>query len=959
MKWKSPLLIFILFILGFVIFMPVLGVQAIDNSIYYSFENDYLYDGSLPEVSNEFNIRNKTAGHYPATYSFENDVIGSEPEGWIITDGINYNASIISNLDGHQNVLSFNDNNNTNWLILRNSFVSKQESGTIEFWLRTTAITEKTQFNLLVGSVAKTWFYIQNSKFQYYDGSTKDIPNVGVPINNIWYRVRIDFECGVGGYLGLGADQIQYTINGVSSGFLNFAVSVLYIDGIAIESDIANVNYKFYFDSIGYSWDISYDNNYVESVEIMDGWGSIYAGDVINTRIDDTSYLTFIPVEGEGTYWLDVKIFFDGIILNNDLLNVYLFTSFDTSNAIVLDDDNNMIIESSTTDILQIIDLEIDVNSYLRLSSSNAGSSFYLYMDFVIIKTNESINYEIGDNRWISEMIPTNELEVDKFEFASNSTGDLYVIGSNVIENRTVSETNGNIQIVSDDGFDKCISFKPTSVDTLLILSNTYEGYTFDNDDYLEYGFSLKVKGFSYLIEFFTFKLIFESGNPFYLYLLVDADEYVVYWKNYTAPGLGETLIGYNKYGVTGINEMIIDFSTIFCNGTYLINYNDSIPYYHDNLPIGFLGMPTSERSFYFVAGAILSTHFKLINYVYFSYTSEFLLDYDYLYVNGESISNEIMPDNIYILNVISASLTEYNFISIDFNYDSFNESMILNNISMLLSNEIQLINYNENYIDGYFKNLYSDVFLNGFYLSIDNSSVFEILNIKIYGVKLHNEFTGQKHPLEFDYANVNIQESYFYVDDYNNLRFKLNITNDNLEYIQATFDVSNVATYDTSFIYIFSKTGLGNGYLRLNYMDATSTIFYLTSYTSSNNVMLPQDKIIDSFIILFSDNDDYNAVYTYGYVASFVLAYTSDYSLTIITVALMDTIIGLLVIILPSFLFSIKLGKKSIIPFMSIMSVACFIFGLIPMWLFFILMLCFGALLMVQYKGDVDVITN
>ncbi|MBY9021805.1 MAG: hypothetical protein KGD67_12175, partial [Candidatus Lokiarchaeota archaeon] len=78
-----------------------------------------------------------------------------------------------------------------------------------------------------------------------------------------------------------------------------------------------------------------------------------------------------------------------------------------------------------------------------------------------------------------------------------------------------------------------------------------------------------------------------------------------------------------------------------------------------------------------------------------------------------------------------------------------------------------------------------------------------------------------------------------------------------------------------------------------------------------------------------------------------------------IITVALMDTIIGLLVIIVPSFLFSIKLGKKSIIPFMSVMSVACFIFGLIPMWLFFILMLCFGALLMIQYKGDDDIITT
>ena len=62
----------LLFASGFLmLFTP--SVVAVGEDIDYNFENDYLYNGSLPESTNDFNVRNKTAGHYNGTYSFENE----------------------------------------------------------------------------------------------------------------------------------------------------------------------------------------------------------------------------------------------------------------------------------------------------------------------------------------------------------------------------------------------------------------------------------------------------------------------------------------------------------------------------------------------------------------------------------------------------------------------------------------------------------------------------------------------------------------------------------------------------------------------------------------------------------------------------------------------------------------------------------------------------------------------
>ena len=961
MKWKSYLLIVILIILGLVIFITVLNVQAVDNSIYYTFENDYLYDDSLPEMSNDFNVRNKTAGHYNATYSFENDSFIELNE-----NDIGCTSELLESYYNHYTVLNLTDNSDSGYVNIRNYVLEHPIVGIIEFWYLTDDISINSyQYLYFTGydqsgqiSFRISFCYQNGNTISYSDGSSW-FPIFTELLAYQWFHIRIDFDYTI--------DKCDVYINNQLLGNqISYVVAGTYLSGVYFTSrgdSNGNIPYSHYIDAIGYSWDktdlLINETYYIDTVDMHYGTKSVL---ISNSYCDDESYflLTSEWVETAEAYYVQTE----NLGFNVEPYGRYAYFSYDIVSSLP-----NTRINVNDVD-WKIGSPNLDADNQLHLSVNDvyiwagSGSAFTLRVYyFELVSSTYIYHYEIGDNWWISEMIPTNQLEVDKFEFVSNSTSDFYDVGTNIIEGWDISESDGFIEIANDGGLDNSILFDVENKGCYSTMNRSFDVFT--SDDYIEFGFKMTIDGWSYsdgANKFYIYLNDTDNDVLFKFYILTSHNSQIVYLANAGEFPIyhlyGWSVLSHNYYIYSDNTSMTFYLNLIFYNGTCSFNYSDNIDY--SDFPIS---EPLEQYSYYndtsfnieldvvkFIS--FINTWSIILNHIY---SSNFYLDYIYLYVNGESISTELYPENVYLLSTLGVSLLEYNFLEITFNNDGYD-----NNVSIYINDDIHIIDYNDYFYDNvYFINLYSDADFYGFYLRIYNGSTFEIINIKLSGVKLHNEFTSEKYLLEFDYQNINITDSYFYADDDNNLRFKLNITNDDLEYIQATFDVENIGTYDKSFIYTYSKTGLGEGYLRLNYIDDTSTILYLTDYMSSNNVLLPQDKVIDSFIILFSDNDDFNDGYTYGFVDSFVLSYTSDYSLTIITVALMDTIIGLLVIILPSFLFSIKLGKKSIIPFMSIMSVTCYIFGLIPMWLFFILMLCFGALLMIQYKGDDDIITT
>ncbi len=170
-----------------------------------------------------------------------------------------------SSLDGHGNVLEFYDNDGTYNVATHILMDSAETSGTIEFWIRSDDVTLASYFNVYDDATQVFGFRIDNDKFQYYDGSWNDSAGVGTPSDDTWYHVRIDFECGAGGYQGLAADKWTFYINGTeqSSGDLDFGSAVDDINILTLETDDSDSGYSMFIDAISYSWDTeSHANGY-------------------------------------------------------------------------------------------------------------------------------------------------------------------------------------------------------------------------------------------------------------------------------------------------------------------------------------------------------------------------------------------------------------------------------------------------------------------------------------------------------------------------------------------------------------------------------------------------------------------------------------------------------------------------------------------------------------------------
>ena len=119
-------------------------------------------------------------------------------------------------------------------------------------------------------------------------------------------------------------------------------------------------------------------------------------------------------------------------------------------------------------------------------------------------------------------------------------------------------------------------------------------------------------------------------------------------------------------------------------------------------------------------------------------------------------------------------------------------------------------------------------------------------------------------------------------------------------------------------------------------------------------NLILPQQQIIKSFTILITDNNN-NDYYgnSEGYISSIKLIYYPDIELTILTLSLVEIMIPLIVLLIPTLAISSVYGKKAIIPMLILMTLICFISNLINVEIFFIMMLCLGSALFLQYKKE------
>jgi len=222
-----------------IIFLNILFIVSITNFFNITKYSNEFERSNTSKISNlklsgpEINITSPfestyiepMSGYYPATMGFENDEDGSIPEKWYTwVSGGNPQPQIISSMDTHNKVLQFHDQTGGGQTSIYQVFEGNKSSGTIEIWFYITDITQRTRiYGRNVTPSYSFHFRVESSKWEYNNGSTwKDVPNVPIPENNNWTHIRIDFECGSEGYLGLESDEYIISIDGISSGPLPF-----------------------------------------------------------------------------------------------------------------------------------------------------------------------------------------------------------------------------------------------------------------------------------------------------------------------------------------------------------------------------------------------------------------------------------------------------------------------------------------------------------------------------------------------------------------------------------------------------------------------------------------------------------------------------------------------------------------------------------------------------------------
>ncbi|MFX1258835.1 MAG: PKD domain-containing protein, partial [Promethearchaeota archaeon] len=270
---------------------------------YYA-NHDFRYDvvGTNPRDWVVDDTEPTTTGNYYATYSFEADENGQVPSGWTESSDVGCEARVHSGIYGHNKVLRFSDTSGGAADIKLQNL--NQESGTVEFYVMHQD-TGKSYINFEMRSAGGTKliqikFNNHNYHLMRYRESDDDMVTIQYMNPNRWYHIRVDFEFGTGGYMGLGADRFNIWVDSVKrvSNVPTYRTgsAVGYIDLDTEDDKVLGSGYAFY-DAFGLSWDENYDigDNLKSPLDISIVDGGEYYKEVV--QMSDKSTTSSVKME--------------------------------------------------------------------------------------------------------------------------------------------------------------------------------------------------------------------------------------------------------------------------------------------------------------------------------------------------------------------------------------------------------------------------------------------------------------------------------------------------------------------------------------------------------------------------------------------------------------------------------------------------------------------------------------
>ncbi|KKM23200.1 hypothetical protein LCGC14_1617610, partial [marine sediment metagenome] len=188
-------------------------------------------------------------GVYRATYSFTDELDGTDPLEWTLSEPTG-TINIISDLDGHNKVVEIDDTGGSAIYMYQDFTDGSQTSGTVEFWYRNDDVTDLMYFWFKVEGANKIRIIVSGDKIQYYYGGGYNDATGGGVLDDTWYHFRIVFDCV--------PDTYSFYLNGVLlDADIPFEELAVYISKLQFQTS-GGATSLHYIDAIAYSWDNDY-----------------------------------------------------------------------------------------------------------------------------------------------------------------------------------------------------------------------------------------------------------------------------------------------------------------------------------------------------------------------------------------------------------------------------------------------------------------------------------------------------------------------------------------------------------------------------------------------------------------------------------------------------------------------------------------------------------------------------
>lgn len=361
-------------------------------------------------------------GQLLGNQSFYDDTIGSEPQGWDVTETGACTVSVVETVGANRKVVEIHGES-SDYANVVHEFDANQTSGIINYYFRQTDVSDYGYILVLQQGTAFIYMRVYAGNLQYNDGTIHTICSLS---DNTWYNMSIEFNTTL--------SKWNITVNDTKYGEYNPFSGVSSVDQLKFQL-IPPDSEELYFDSVDYNWTLDfYQNRYMECrngtyTDNLTSGTLILNNLVVNSTNNSQSYTVQVRnSSGEWQAYTNNTLLIDGqwkVLLNttNGTVTPMIHNvSFNvTETGQIYNQTTNFSIELDWLDKERFINASIQVriraNATCNANISIFNFSSLVFQNFTQINASWGVaNFSTLDDNFF------NETHIFLFNITSNST---------------------------------------------------------------------------------------------------------------------------------------------------------------------------------------------------------------------------------------------------------------------------------------------------------------------------------------------------------------------------------------------------------------------------------------------------------------------------------------------------------------------------------------------------------